>query len=441
MKLTLFWDSILSWFVFLPAAVLCLAPMKNQLKKSFAVTIRNMFLVLVPLVFAATMVEMYLSLPYNLITVTVLVVAFISFHKSVKADLAKSLAVFFLVCVLMGFVTNAAVLYDAWVHPTLDIEHSSTEMTLVQMAISVGITALLFYPMYRYGSQIIDRFDIRKVWIVTLPQLTIFLIYNMLVTPQKYETVHVNKIFISMCMTLGLLFILLVLLCMVFYFIVDGLIAASETRERNQFLEMQESHYMSVQRYMDETARVRHDFKHTIGTLSDLAAQGDVNAVREYLDAYLEAQPKSDTTHYCTDTAVNALLNHYMHRALEQRIEIDLEVDLPKDTVGSTSVHRVDMCSILGNILENAIIACSTVPEDKRYVDLLIRNDSGMLYIVASNTFDGKVRVKDGRYLSTHRHGQGIGLSSITSTAKKYGGTVRFSHDDSEFRTDVVIPL
>jgi sensor histidine kinase regulating citrate/malate metabolism len=239
-------------------------------------------------------------------------------------------------------------------------------------------------------------------------------------------------------MSLGLLFVLLLLLCIMFYFIVDGLIAASETRERNQFLEMQESHYHAVQRYMDETARVRHDFKHTIGALSDLAANGEVEAVRKYLEEYLEAQPHSDTVQYCSDTAVNAMLNHYAHRAVDQGIEMNLEIDLP----ASSSLPSLDQCSILGNILENAIIACGNIPEEERYIDLLIRNDHGQIYIVASNSFDGKVRVKDGRYLTTHhRKGHGIGLSSITSTAEKNGGMVRFSHEGKEFNTDVLLPF
>ena len=420
----------------LPAAVLCLAPMKHCLKKGLAITIRNVFLILIPLIAVAGLVEAYFPMGYNALTPLILLIAYFVYHQSLTVDIPRSLVMFSLVSTLMSFTANIAVLYDAEVHPDLDIDHASLDSILLQIVLCIAFTSLFFKPMWTYGSRLVDKFNIRRVWIATLPILCIFISYNTLTLPRKYETVHVNNIFFGMCVSLGLLFVLLLFLCVWFYFIVDGMIDASETRERNQFLEMQESHYHAVQRYMDETARVRHDFKHTIGALSDLAAHGDVDAVREYLDAYLEAQPRTDTAQFCSDTAVNAMLNHYRQRALDQEIEIDLEIDLPPSAIAS-----MDLCSILGNILENAIIACGSVPETNRYVDLLIRNDHSMLYIVASNAFDGQVRVKDGRYLSTHRHGQGIGLSSITSTAQKYGGMVRFSHEGDEFRTDVMLPM
>ncbi len=433
-----FMGSFLSWLVVLPSAVLCIAPMKNNLKKSFGATIRNMILVLLALITVSSVAESFLPSEYNAMTPVILVAAFVFYHHSLTVDITKSLTVFSTVCTLMSFTANISVLYDAYTHPTLDLDHASSDSTIFQLTLAVIFAVLFFFPMWKYGSRIVDRLDIRTVWIGTLPILSIFITSNIMTLPIKYETVHVNKIFFGMCMSLGLLFVLLLLLCIMFYFIVDGLIAASETRERNQFLEMQESHYHAVQRYMDETARVRHDFKHTIGALSDLAANGDVEAVRKYLEEYLEAQPHSDTVQYCSDTAVNAMLNHYAHRAVDQGIEMNLEIDLP----ASSSLPSLDQCSILGNILENAIIACENIPEEERYIDLLIRNDHGQIYIVASNSFDGKVRVKDGRYLTTHhRKGHGIGLSSITSTAEKNGGMVRFSHEGKEFNTDVLLPF
>ena len=60
--------------------------------------------------------------------------------------------------------------------------------------------------------------------------------------------------------------------------------------------------------------------------------------------------------------------------------------------------------------------------------------------IVSSNSFCGKVRMDGERYLSTHRGGSGIGLSSIRAAAERYGGTASFSHEEKEFIIGVVIP-
>ncbi|MCR5024691.1 MAG: hypothetical protein K6A90_10220 [Lachnospiraceae bacterium] len=47
--------------------------------------------------------------------------------------------------------------------------------------------------------------------------------------------------------------------------------------EKTRMLEIQESFYQAQMRYIDESARVRHDFKHTIATLDDLSVKGDLH--------------------------------------------------------------------------------------------------------------------------------------------------------------------
>ena len=102
----------------------------------------------------------------------------------------------------------------------------------------------------------------------------------------------------------------------------------------------------------------------------------------------------------------------------------------------------MDLCGIVGNILENAITACQKMPEGQRWIQLtaLTKNDS-KLFIVATNSFDGKVRMKDGQFLSTKRSGQGIGLASILSTAERCGGSAQFSCQGQEFYSDIALPL
>ena len=232
-----------------------------------------------------------------------------------------------------------------------------------------------------------------------------------IIAPRKYETMYVNRVFLFFWLSIVLLLLLLLFLCVIFYLIVSGIVEHEKTKEANRILEMQESRYVAQQRYMNETARVRHDFKHTIHTLEELVDEGDLKAIREYLDDYAAAQPKNDTTHFCENIAVNALLNFHMQAANARGIVLDWEIDLPKDLPVSD-------------------------------IDLSIRPDAdGHLYIIASNSFDGKVRQSGSSYLSTHKNGSGIGLSSIASTAAMYGGRVNFRHREKEFYTDVLIPL
>jgi len=199
---------------------------------------------------------------------------------------------------------------------------------------------------------------------------------------------------------------------------------------------MQEKQYDDLQRYLDADAKARHDFRQTIYTLKELSSEQDLAAIDAYLGRYIEALPQKETADYCRDHALNALLNHYARRAEQNGIRTDIKTDLPE----TLYIDSVDLCSIIGNILDNAIAACCEVPEEKRFIRLVVSEEQGSeLYIAASNSFGGRLRQKKGRYLSTHKGGNGIGLISIVATAERCGGTADYSHSDGVFYSNVML--
>ena len=428
--------SMLSWYPFIPAALVCFAPMMNQLRiKPVALILRSIFLS-IPMLVLISFLEAYFSLGYNMVLPFIAVLSFIYYHKNLTVPIYKSLFIFILTFAFMSFYSNIANGFDAALHPTSTLNNFSLAAAVFQAALSTLMCLLMLYPMGRFGCRLIDHFDLPRVYYASIPVWCIFLAFNLLIAPRKYETLYVNFVQRTFWGILALLFLLLCLLCVWFYYIVSDMMKKAETDERNHFLEMQESAYLSQQRYIKETAKARHDFKHTIGTLESLVSDGNLDAVRAYLDDYLAMQPNNDTVSFCENPAVNALLNYYMGIAKSEGIPYEWEISMP-DTL---NFSNIDLCCILGNILENAIHACETLSENKRFIDLAIRTEAdNRLYIVVSNSFDGNVRMKDEEYLSTNKHGSGLGLKSVKETAEKYGGIARFSHDDSEFHTDVML--
>ena len=124
--------------------------------------------------------------------------------------------------------------------------------------------------------------------------------------------------------------------------------------------------------------------------------------------------------------------------AVSAGINTDWNISLPEPL----TVSELDMAALFGNLMENAIAACISVPKEKRYFSLTseIRHGNS-LYIVSTNSFDGSVRkAKDG-YHSTKHSGTGTGLVSITAIAEKYGGSAHASNNEQEFFVDVILKL
>jgi len=169
-----------------------------------------------------------------------------------------------------------------------------------------------------------------------------------------------------------------------------------------------------------------------------MAHDGDIDALREYLDNYIKTMPDNSYVSYTKNTAVNSILNYYADDSTKYNIKLNWNVSFPT----TSTISDIDACNIIGNILENAIIACTETEEKRRFIDLTIRyEEDSAIYIACTNSFGRPLKIKNGIYLSTHRNGSGIGLQSIQVSAAGYGGIARFSHEDGEFYSEVMLPL
>ena len=106
-------------------------------------------------------------------------------------------------------------------------------------------------------------------------------------------------------------------------------------------------------------------------------------------------------------------------------------------------MHVVDICSIFGNALENAIECEATVQErGRRWVHMVITEKKGFVYSEISNYCEGEILMKDGLPVTTKRDRglHGYGVRSISYTARKYSGTATFEQKEEQFTVRILIP-
>lgn len=273
--------------------------------------------------------------------------------------------------------------------------------------------------------------------IATLPVPVIFILLNILIQPKYYETLYTNRVFSIYVGYLILAMFLLFIIYLIFYLVAIEITRNAQNRERMRFLEMQESQYHAQQQYIAESARLRHDFRQQLGSMAEMAAHGEYDELKALLLSCVSSLP-AQTTVYCKNVPVNALLNYYASLMDNAEIQRDWKIDLPPS--GYFRITDMELCSLLGNILENVCYGCSNVAPAERYhiLTICVKHQTS-LYIISSNSFDGSVKKSGNVYRSTHHGGSGLGLSSIRTTAEKYDGIAHASNTDREFTIDVAI--
>ncbi len=107
-------------------------------------------------------------------------------------------------------------------------------------------------------------------------------------------------------------------------------------------------------------------------------------------------------------------------------------------------VDTVDLYTMLGNALDNAIEGVSELKDDtQKMISVNIYPKSGLAVIEIENYYAGSIELQRDGFPVTRKddkHYHGFGLRSIRRTAEKYSGTVTIRTNDSIFRLTITMP-
>ena len=431
------WLSALAqFFIILPSATSCYFAVKNQMKYTTKRTAIMCISVLVPYSIIVASVCTIYKINANYILMPSLVVFFLMYRLTIKISTIKALSVFIGVCAVQSSslqFSYAFLQYPGYTEKIIPIQYS-----LIQAVISCLIVIIAFYPACHYATWMIDNMEFSRIWVYTLIPSFIFLLFNLAVLPYFYNAIDTEKLSAIVPVLEGCLLMLLVSIYLLFYQGAMIILEHYKLREHAQLLEVQSHQYHTLKEHMLQTSRLRHDFRHSVHLLSNLADKGDIENIKKHLTGYESELLRYMSIDYCADATLNALFGYYHEMAVLAGIKTDWKTRITEPL----SIPGTDIAALFGNILENAIDGCQTLPEGQRYFKLLVEMKHGdSLYIISTNSFNGYAKkTKDG-YNSTKHNGKGTGIVSINAVAEKYSGYSQVYNNDNEFFIDVMIKI
>ncbi|MCI8506322.1 MAG: GHKL domain-containing protein [Lachnospiraceae bacterium] len=428
----------LQFFTLIPSAASCYFAVKNQMRYTWSKTAAFCLATLLPYSFLAAWITAALQIDANLLLLPSLLLFFFLYRRTITTDLPRALAVYVGICAVQSFPVQFSYALDACLHPLSGANDVSAYAAAFHLGLSCLVAAAFAYPACHKFSWTVDHLDTPKIWYSTVILSALFLFFNILAVPNSYSTLHAGRMLYLFPLIQGCALVLLISIYLLFYQSAIVMLEHARLKEHSQLLEMQSHQYQTLKEHMRQTAALRHDFRHSVRLLSSLAAKGDLDNIQKYLSEYETTLAENTPADYCANAALNALFGYYHELAVFARIDTDWRTPLPEPLTAS----ELDLAALFGNLMENAIAGCLTVPKEKRYFCLTteIRHENS-LYIVSTNSFDGKIRKGKGGYHSTKHSGRGTGLASIAAITEKYGGSAQISNNDQEFFVDVVLKL
>lgn len=199
-----------------------------------------------------------------------------------------------------------------------------------------------------------------------------------------------------------------------------------------------------LQKYCDEVESMyrkmrgwRHDYHNHIQAMQASMALGKYDEVSRYLSDLNDDLTSVDTVIKTGRVMVDAILNGKLNIATQNEIPVNAKAKIPD----GTPVSDIDLCVIIGNLLDNAVEENRRLDKQSRFIRIYIGKKNTQFYLSVTNAAGKKQQKSGSRFESSKGVEHGFGLSRVEAVVKKYGGYFSADSEDGGFTAEILIPL
>ena len=223
------------------------------------------------------------------------------------------------------------------------------------------------------------------------------------------------------------------------------------TKENVSLLTMRHKAEMELEKYQvtkmnfDELRLIRHEIKNHQFYMRALLEEGKLDQLAEYLERTSMAESGFLKEFDCGNYTLNVILNHSLGAARISGVDMHTEVLVPSQL----PFPEEELCSLLCNLLDNAIEAAAASDTSKPKVFIRIQPRQDYLFIKLVNSVNDRVTPQRRLSLRTtkaNRELHGFGTQIIKRIVESHNGSIKYSMDktstgEHSFVTDVMLEL
>ena len=435
---SLFGRYFLDLAVFYPGAFLCLAPLWEHVKAPRRTAVLASTLVTVICLAAAAFCAIF-ELDSNILLLPTLLAAFwlLRWRVGPEVSVSQTACLFAVSGVMTAVCALLSVVLNARAEVGNDAPACLVSTSLLKLGLSAVLCIIFWFTAVQWSRWLLRKYRGEAFWQSAWPLPAIYAAFLIFCIPLDPSVVLLNRIMIIAVLAVSISLLGIFLLLYEMYRVAQEYTRNTQLDRENQLLGVESRRYMELREYMEQTRRLRHDFRQHLHVISGLTEAGQLDELKHYLSQY-ESELSEARPTLCANPAVDALAGHYDHEARQKGVPIEWKLELPV----LLPMPEADLCMILGNLLENALDASRKLTPDQRQIRVMARMLSpAMLGIVVENRYDGVLKKQSGILHSTKHEGIGIGLVSIETAVRKYNGDLTVETKNNVFRANVLLNL
>lgn len=275
-----------------------------------------------------------------------------------------------------------------------------------------------------------DRFSFLLLLIPLVSSIAI----NILVMP------YIDANYVSPANSRSIAYLLLATLS--YLMLILSVYALSEQKKRMEMEKLQaviQAQHDFYQHKADADQTVQnmyHDMKNHLSCIRHMSDSAQIAAYVDSISAEIAFYGSQVNT---GNVFLDAVINEKYALAEKKHIPFLPVIDYPKNS----PLRSHDICTVFGNLLDNALEAAEKVADPReRCVTLKVFSLDGCLMISVNNSMAQAPTQEGGRYKTTKTGaGHGIGLRSVDMCLQRYHGVLKTEIGEGMFTAGVMIPI
>ncbi|MCL2252932.1 MAG: ATP-binding protein [Lachnospiraceae bacterium] len=230
----------------------------------------------------------------------------------------------------------------------------------------------------------------------------------------------------------------------IIFSIIEGLLRRSEDKEKLAVTEAQltahREHSLKLAESRTHIQQLAHDFRHHVNAFQFFIEQGQYEELSLRINELVQYHNNTQLMLDTGNPMLDVMLTTKRNVAEQENIQCDWLIQI----LPELPIPVLELCSIVGNALENAIEACRRAGDlIHLFIDLELRISENVLLCEVKNTIGAKPKLREGRIetLKQDMLHHGIGLKSMEESCLRLGGKLSYDYDEDMFLLHILIPL
>ena len=228
---------------------------------------------------------------------------------------------------------------------------------------------------------------------------------------------------------------------LILYYLIGSLGSEGSLLRENEMLRAlaaYEEHNIEERRTLYEQTRgIRHEMKNYLTLLEQYIRNDRLQEALETIETVKGKVESQGVQIQSPNETLNFILNTALAQAAAQKIRAKVLIEESR-----IPLSDLDLYSLMGNLLNNAVEALAGMPETERDLNIECTRKGGYVAILVRNRILASVLENNPELKTTkdNPHHHGFGVRMIREVAQRNGGMADFFETEGWFQVQVLIP-